>query len=926
MTPSARLNLYLFGPPRLERDGRTARFDTKKGLALLAYLALEGPQTRDHLADLLWPDAEIAHARGTLRRTLSAIRSATGDPEILDAERDRVALRTERLWVDVLEFRAAAEKARAADDDEPGALEHAVALGRADVLAGLRLRDAPEFEHWQYRTEEVLRKELGSALARVVEAHHSGGEIEVAIESARRWVELDALHEPAHVWLMRMYAESGDRSAAIEQYRTCVRVLSEELAVAPLESTTKLYESLTAGGPALTAEPGPTTIPSAPGELPLVGRAMQREVLARAAAADRRLVVIEGEPGIGKTRLARELTRIVEDSGRNASEVRCHEEEAAHAFGVASRVLHRALELASTSTVRGLDAAGAREASRLIPELRDLHDDVGEPPPLDSPGGQTSFFHGVWETLVTLMGPGGAIVIDDVQWSDPGTIELLAYGIRRLERLPLIIALTWRRDEVAPEHVLRRVLADAQRDGTADLVVPERLNAGDVAALVTPLESAGPELAARLYEETEGVPFFIAEYLKVAGTAGAEWPVAPGIKELVRAQVSRLSEVAAQILTAASVVGRDLTAGLLESVSGRSPEETADAIDELEHRGLLSVGAEPHATYNFSHEKVRRVVFEDTSLARRRLLHARAADHLEHRDEIALAAHHAQQAGRESDAARLFATAGARARALFANDEAMTHLQTALALGAPDTVGLHEGIGDIHTLRGRYGDALGAYQAALVYASEPDLIARLERRIGTVFLRRDEVSRAETHLRRAVEFAASPAEQSRSLAELARAIDAPEDAAEIAHQALAAAEESGDDAALARAYNVVGMLASARGDLGSARQSLAAGVDVAARLPDPSAHVAALNNLALAERDGGDPDSAVELLSQAIELCEKQGDLHRAAALHNNLADVLHALGKVEESQAQSRRAAELFARVGEDPTHDPGIWKLVSW
>ncbi|MDQ3962678.1 MAG: tetratricopeptide repeat protein [Actinomycetota bacterium] len=923
------LRLYLFGPPRLERAGKTARFDTKKALALLAYLALESPQSRDHLADLLWPEHDITHARGTLRRTLSAIRSATGDSEILDAERDRVTLRADRLWVDVTEFRAAVEKARvAADTDAITELERAVALGRADVLAGLKLRDAPEFEHWQYRTEDVLRKELGSAFARLVELQHRDNKPGLAIEHARRWVELDPLHEPAHRWLMRLYAESGDRSAAIEQYRACVRVLSEELAVTPLDETTRLYESLTAG-----ASPPPASAPRAPvtaahEELPLVGRAEEIEVIRRVAAEEGRFVAIEGEAGIGKTRLAHELARLVEEAGRSALEVRCHEEEATHAFGVASRLLHRALEAASTGTVRSVKSASAREASRLIPELAELRNDLGEPPPLGSPGAQTAFFHGVWETLATLVGPGAVVVIDDVQWSDPGSIACLAYGIRRLERLPVIVVATWRRDEVGPEHVLRRVLGEAVRDGRADLMAPPRLNASDVGTLVAALGTDKPKLAARLYEETEGVPFFISEYLKVASRDGGEWPVAPGIKDLVRAQIGRVSEIATQVLTAASVVGRDLTADVLEAVSGRSPDETTDAIDELDRRGLLVVGAPPRLTYDFSHEKVRRVVFDDTSPARRRLLHGRAADHLEHRGEMALAAHHAQQGGRDADAAHLFAAAGARARALFANDEALSHLQAALALGHADTAGLHEQIGDIHTLQGRYGDAHASYQAALAYAAEDSVIARLERRIGTLFLRRGEAPRALSHLRRAVEFAGHPAEKSRGLAELALAAAATKDAdaVEIARDALEAAEEAGDDAALARSHNVVGLLAAQLGDLDGARKSLRAGVRFAARLPDPSAHIAALNNLALAERDAGDHGSAITLLTEAVELCEKQGDLHRAAALHNNLADVLHALGRAEQSQEHARTAAELFARVGEDPIRDPGIWKLVSW
>ncbi len=924
--PIDELKLYLFGPARVERAGRGVRFDTKKALALLAYLSMEGPQTRDHLADLLWPAHEMERARGALRRTLSSIRSASGDRDLLDAERDRIRIQRDRLWVDVLEFKAALEKARSGEEDL-GVLERAVALARPEVMGGLTLRGTPEFEHWQYRTGELVRKELGSALGRLVKERYEDGHSDIAIEHAQRWSELDPLHEPAHRWLMRLYAQAGDRAAAIEQYRRCVRVLTEELGVAPLDETTELYESLVAGGGAPTESPRAEPHDVVATELPLVGRAREREVLKAGANSDRRFIAIEGEPGIGKTRLAHELMRLVEYDGRNAIEVRCHEDEASHAFGVASRILHSALDLASVGTVRDLDPASAREAARLIPEVRTLRPDLDAAPPLDSPGAQTSFFHGVWETLVGLLSPRAAIVVDDAQWSDPGSIELLGYGLRRLERLPLIVVATWRRDDVAPGHALRRALIDAERNGFGDALAPQRLTQDDIAALLAEL-GEGSDAVRRLIEETEGVPFFVAEYLKLRGVDRDHWPVAPGVQELVRTQVARLSELGAQLLTAAAVLGRDLTPELLEAVAGRSPDETAEALDELERRGLLVAGQTSSHTYNFSHEKVRQVVYDDASLARRRLLHSRAADELEHRNEMALAAHHAQQAGREPDAARLFIAAAERARALFANDEALSHMQAALALGHPQTAELYEGIGDIQTLRGRYADAFASYQSALAYTTDREATARLERRMGSLFLRRGEGDRGLPHLQRAVEFAETAAEQSRSLAELALAeVDTGRvQAAETAGRARAAAEEAGDDAALARAHNVLGIVAARTGDTQRAREHLTTGVDYAARLADPTAHVAALNNLALTEHDAGSRARAIDLLQEAVVLCEKQGDLHRAAALHNNLADVFHAEGRASESEEHARRAAALFGQIGNDPTLEPGIWKLVSW
>ena len=242
----APVDVMLLGPPRVVRDGTAVAFDTRKALALLAVLALaDRPRPRDVLAELLWPEHDAEHARGALRRTLSALRSAVG-PDFVDATRDQVSLvRGPGLSVDVDRFRALA-----GDGDVAGA----AALFRGEFLEGFGLRDAPEFEDWQRAEADALGRELATVLARLVEAT---GDVAVA----QRWLELDPLHEPAHRALIRLYAERGDRAAALAQYRDCVRTLSRELGVPPLAETTRLYEAISEGtleAPAATPSRRPT--------------------------------------------------------------------------------------------------------------------------------------------------------------------------------------------------------------------------------------------------------------------------------------------------------------------------------------------------------------------------------------------------------------------------------------------------------------------------------------------------------------------------------------------------------------------------------------------------------------------------------------------------------------------------------------------
>ena len=129
-----------------------------------------------------------------------------------------------------------------------------MALFSGDFLEGFSLRDSPEFDDWQIGEADALRRELGSALRRLVELLLRARRVRAGAPARRRWLALDPLHEPAHRELIRLYAWSGDRAAALEQYRHCVRTLSQELGVAPLDETAALFEQVNDG---TLAAPGP---------------------------------------------------------------------------------------------------------------------------------------------------------------------------------------------------------------------------------------------------------------------------------------------------------------------------------------------------------------------------------------------------------------------------------------------------------------------------------------------------------------------------------------------------------------------------------------------------------------------------------------------------------------------------------------------
>jgi len=262
--PVPKLKLLLLGPPQVLLSDSSVTFDTRKATALLAYLAVNGhPQRRETLASLFWPEAGESRARAALRRTLSVLGKGLSG-EWLQAERETIQLgRRGELGLDVDSFRLllGAPRNDAHPPDEVcdrclPALEEAAVLYRGDFLAGFTLRDAPGFDEWQFFQAEALRAELAGALANLAQGYAALAQWERAIGHARRWLALDPLTESAHRMLMRLYAGSNQRGAALRQYQRCAEVLEKEVGVPPSAETRALKEAIQAGSDASMEPPG----------------------------------------------------------------------------------------------------------------------------------------------------------------------------------------------------------------------------------------------------------------------------------------------------------------------------------------------------------------------------------------------------------------------------------------------------------------------------------------------------------------------------------------------------------------------------------------------------------------------------------------------------------------------------------------------
>lgn len=1002
------LALYLFGPPRMERDGVVVNVDTRKAVALLAYLAVTRQRhSRDALAGLLWPEYDQPHARATLRRTLSALNKALAGGW-LDVDRETVGLdQRSSFWLDIDEFHAHLAECRTHNHPSTatcpaclGPLSHAAQLYRDDFMAGFSLHDSSNFDDWQFFQADSLRRELASVLERLVQCHSALADYEAAVGYARRWLTLDRLHEPAHRALMQLYAWSSQRTAAIYQYQECVQILEQELGVVPLEATTELYQAIKAN----QAPPPPTQaaisgassspngfhireedsddllapMPSQPlrAGYPLVGRAVEWTLLTRLytnVSANGHLVMIEGEAGIGKTRLAEDFVEYARQAGAVVLASRCYEGETSLAYGPIVSGLRAAIAQQPAQVWQErVPAHWASEVARLLPELTAFYPALPPAPPLDGPGAQIRFFEGLRQMLLALCqrerGPAGVLYIDDVHWADSASLEVLSYLVRRLRELPLFLLLTYRNTQLASTR-LHHILSEAQRpDRYATILSLERLNQDTIKELiqaVTPVTIEPPHgLVERLYQETEGLPFFLIEYLTamtqgVLAIEDTDWSLPGGVRDLLHSRLSAVKEPNWQLLSTAATIGRSFDFDTLREASGRSEEETVAALEEFISQGLIkeiqsssgaSIGTlttgplgatnEERLTYDFSHEKLRSLVYEETSQARRRLLHRRIAEVLvaRNRNQRTLGqfagqiAHHYHMAGNDGPAAEYFRQAGERARELYAHTEALAHFRAALILGYPDSAQLLEAIGDLHTFLGEYGAALKSYEKAAALENGYAL-ARIEHKLGSVHERRGEWDEAESRFEaalRAFGEAGPPNERARVYADWSLASHHRgniNQALDLAHRALDLAEVVHDPQALAQAHNMLGMLANSEHEPERAIFHLEQSLSLAQGLRDPALRAAVLNNLAQVYRANGEIERAITFAESALALCIAQGDRHREAALHSTLSELLHEIRRDDASMSHLKRAVSIYGEIGvEAGAVQLEIWKLAEW
>jgi len=643
---------------------------SKKTRGLLAYLVLTGrPHRRERLCALLWDVAD--DPRGALRWSLSKLRPLVDGPGAvrLAADRDSVAFRRDDVRVDILDVRA-----RLAQGVETIATEELCRLAaefRGELLEGLDLSDFHDFQAWCMAEREAARRERATILAAV--ARRLSGDPEEALPYARDLAGTDPFDSSAHATLVRLLAAAG-RWAEAEQQVEAGRRMLDEMGPGRSAPLTEVWRELrerrrapaaaTSPSDSTPPEPPPIESPIAAGAIPLVGRDEERALLFRlldevAAGSAERIVLLTGEPGLGKSRLLAELVAEARRRGGTVLAGCAYEAESGRPYGP------------WIDALRGLPAAlvGESLADALAP-LR--------PPARPEPGeeGSREQLFGAVADLIAARAHRGApvlLALDDVQWCDDASAALLHYVARLHRYRPVAIALAARGGELPDNEALLRVLRGLRAERLVEELALRPLDPEGVARLA---RSVGPDVdAERAVEESGGNPLYVLEVARAGVRRGDDLPAS--LAGLVRDRIERLPPEAAELLQWAAVLGSTFRVDQLPEATGLPLGRLLQALALLERHALLqaaSAATEPRGVYAFAHDVVRRVVHARLSEPRRRLMHAKIVRLLQARGgDDALAAdlaQHAALAGEAGVAARACVAAGRRCLRLFAKTEA----------------------------------------------------------------------------------------------------------------------------------------------------------------------------------------------------------------------------------------------------------------
>ncbi len=734
------LRVYMFGTFEVFRGEEPvpeSEWRTRRARQLLKLLITERPRpvANDRLIEHLWPESPPRAAPITLRSAVNALRNVLepdrphrGPSSYILTQAPGYAFRPQRpLWLDVEVFERLLDRAEAAADPRraQALLEEALALYRDDYL----IEDP--YADWAKMERERLRERYLAGLLHLARIYAAQGHYQAAIRSCRLVLSRDEVQESAYQALMRYQAESGDSAAALLTYERCRSVLADELGADPSPATQELHQQILNGQiaprpvapgapararrPAASAEALPQhallpTLDEASRPSRFVGREREMALLGgmldRAMAGEGHTVLLAGELGVGKSRLAYQLLSQASDRGATVISAASQPLEQALPFAPLVDGIGRYLELLPDSSLRRLSRHALAQLAQLLPGLADrlaLESTGGEGalPPQEYRQRMLDSFIGFLVGLAELRPL--VLFLDDVHWADVDTLTVVNRLARRIDAHPILLLLAYREGELVENPALRALVQGLGRNlGVTQLSV-ERLSPEAVRVLVQelplPSDAVAEELTRALYTATQGNALFVTEALNALrdggpqGRSGQEilrsWQEvdrqletlsrSQRVQSIVRERMDRLPPAALEVLRLAAVIGRDFSLEILEEAFEGDPAEGLEIL--LQRRFLLERLDE---RLDFVHQVVRQVAYAELNALQRRRLHRRVAQALvalgKAQENPGEAAFHYGQAGAATrlDHARYAVLAGEKLLRTYSPQQAIGYFDQAL--------------------------------------------------------------------------------------------------------------------------------------------------------------------------------------------------------------------------------------------------------
>ena len=730
------LEIRLFGIPRLVLNGHNVDGLRRKNRALIYYLAAQkGGSTREKLLTFFWPDHERSAAQAILRTMIHDLRKYLG--EAFQAEDQIIALSPD-IFLDVRDFSTVLNSPLS----DLQKLTEALDLYKGDFLEGFSLPDSPQFDDWAASERERYQLLAMNGFANLSHRHETMRDYPAALESARRAQAFNSFQEDLQRDVMRLLYLNGDRAGVIQQYELLRKLLDEEMGVLPMPETRALYNSIINDTfilpPGETISQLPPTSKSADKPLlPFLGRDAELETL-KGQLGSGKLILLEGEPGIGKTRLLTEL--IASHTQGQASDLVLqgisHELEQGLPYQPIVDALRKLLarpDWRSLFVQLNLETIWLTELSRLLPELLARFPHIPAPvSPADEPR--------LWEALLRLFRELSRLedvwlFLDDLHWADAATVAWLGYLVRHISSPSLNLLATSRPLE-GQTDLIKLLQALRREDRLVQIqlsVLPE--SAMQKMAVVLS-QKHNEQLSDWLIKNAEGNPFFVTELVRYAqgigllkkdGTLDTELldlsPTIPAtIQNLIQSRLLKLSENARHILHVSAIIGREFDFELVRQVSSFSESDTLDVIEELQAAHLIN--PLPEDKFAFDHSLTMEVSLNDMNETRRHSIHRHVAETLEsiYRSDLdpasGLIAHHFMGGNLPNRAKAYAFRAGRFAANLAAWGEAIAFFRQALSLESDDTerARIFVAMGNAHFHKGDFALASKDYQSAVELA------------------------------------------------------------------------------------------------------------------------------------------------------------------------------------------------------------------